>query len=39
MMILDAKALSRFVRIDRREQILIKHEPLRNIENKGENEK
>jgi len=39
MMILDAEALSRFVRIDRREQILIKREPLGNIENKGENEK
>jgi hypothetical protein len=34
MMILDAKALSRFVRIDRREQVLVKREPPRNIEKK-----
>jgi hypothetical protein len=39
MMILDAKGLSRFVRIDRREQILIKREPPRKIKNKRENEK
>ena len=39
MMILDAKALSRFVRIDGREQILIKQEPPRNIKNKREYEK
>jgi hypothetical protein len=38
-MILDAKALSRFVRIDRREQILIKREPLRNIKKQKRKEK
>jgi len=39
MMILDAKALSRFVRIDRREQILIKREPPRNIKKQKRKEK
>jgi len=39
MMILDAKALSRFVRIDGREQILVKREPPRKIKNKKRKEK